>query len=286
VAALAGALVLASTPVTAFARMDGPWLTAVASKDSLFPTGWPAWAWAANLLLPVVLWWSYRTRAARGEARPEDRALVWGGIALVALFVATLPLVAARWALPTQLQISRVFWIVDFLAVLYLLAALMPAGVLQRARTVAAVLLIASCARGAYVMLVEFEDRPLFRVRLADTPWHEAMRWLSRQPVDVHVLADPGHAWKYGTSVRVAAARDVFLEDTKDTALAIYSRDVALRVNERARAIGNFDRLSAERAQALARHYDLDYLVTEHPLPLPVVHRNSQFVVYRLGMGE
>ena len=56
------------------------------------------------------------------------------------------------------------------------------------------------------------------------------------------MLADPGHAWKYGTSVRVSAARDVFLEEVKDSALAIYSRDVASRVVERTAAIGDFAR--------------------------------------------
>ena len=44
------------------------------------------------------------------------------------------------------------------------------------------------------------------------------------------MLADPGHAWKYGTSVRVAGERDVYLEEVKDVALALYSRDVAMRV--------------------------------------------------------
>ena len=88
------------------------------------------------------------------------------------------------------------------------------------------------------------------------------MDWLKQQPLDTHVLADPGHAWKYGTSVRVAAERDVFLEETKDSALAIYSRDVAMRVTERSRAIGDFATLSAERGLELARRYDLDYLVT------------------------
>ncbi len=29
------------------------------------------------------------------------------------------------------------------------------------------------------------------------------------------MLADPGHAFKYGTSVRVSAERDVFLEDVE-----------------------------------------------------------------------
>ena len=28
-------------------RMDDAWLRAVAGKDSLFPSDWPMWAWAA-----------------------------------------------------------------------------------------------------------------------------------------------------------------------------------------------------------------------------------------------
>ena len=72
------------------------------------------------------------------------------------------------------------------------------------------------------------------------------MRWIRAQPIDAHVLADPGHAWKYGTSVRVAAERDVFLEEVKDSAVAIYSRDVAIRVPERMRAVGDFDQMTAD----------------------------------------
>jgi hypothetical protein len=283
-AAIAGAWAVTAGPLAdSFRRMDEPWLAAVASKDSLFPSDWPLWAWAANLGLPALLWWAHRRRTARGEARDEDRALVWGGLALAGLFLATLPLVTARWALPTGLQISRVFWLLDALALVYVLAVLAPRTAPRRARVLACVLLAVSVARGAFVMLVEFPDRPLFRVRLADTAWHDAMRWLSTQPSDVHVLADPGHAWRYGTSVRVAAARDVFLEETKDSALAIYSRDVALRVNERLQAIADFDGLTAARARELAAQYDLDYLVAERPLSLPVAHRNSRFVVYHLG---
>ena len=78
-------------------------------------------------------------------------------------------------------------------------------------------------------MFVERPERALFEVRLVESPWQDAMRWMQGQPRDAHVLADPGHAWKYGTSVRVAAERDVFLEEVKDSAVAIYSRDVAIR---------------------------------------------------------
>ena len=102
------------------------------------------------------------------------------------------------------------------------------------------------------------------------------------QPPDTHVLADPGHGWKYGTSVRVSAERDVLLEEVKDSALAIYSRDVAARVVERTQAVGDFTSLTADRARELARRYDLDFLVTEADLPLPVAYRNAQFRIYAL----
>ena len=53
------------------------------------------------------------------------------------------------------------------------------------------------------------------------------MNWLRAQPVNWHVLADPGHAWKYGSSVRVAARRDTLLESGKDSSMAMYDRDLA-----------------------------------------------------------
>ena len=96
------------------------------------------------------------------------------------------------------------------------------------------------------------------------------------------MLADPGHAWKHGTSVRVSAGRDVFLEEVKDSALAIYSRDVARRVVERTQAVGDFTQLTPERARDLAAQYDLDYLVTTADLPLPIAYQNREFRVYEL----
>ena len=71
------------------------------------------------------------------------------------------------------------------------------------------------------------------------------------------------------SSVRVAAKRDVFLEDVKDSAIAIYSRDVAVRDVERAAAIHDFAALTADDALRLADRYDLNYIVTEAQLPLP-----------------
>jgi hypothetical protein len=137
-------------------------------------------------------------------------------------------------------------------------------------------------ARGAYVMMVERSERALFDTRLPSSPWEDAMAWLARQPPSVHVLADPGHAWKYGTSVRVAAARDVLLEEVKDSAVAIYSRDVAVRVVERIAAIGDFAELTPHGARELADKYDLDYLVVDREMRLPLSYRNERFWIYSL----
>jgi hypothetical protein len=275
-----GAWALLAGPLrTSMTRMDATWLMAVASKDSLFASQWPLWAWLANLGLLAVLWWAYRRRDRISRANPEDAALVWGATALVAFFLLTLPLVIARLAFPVQLQISRVFWLVDAMATVYLLSLLVERRV---AKTVAILLVLVSVSRGAYIMLVERPDRALFSMHLVESPWEDAMRWLSRQPVTAHVLADPGHSWKYGTSVRVSATRDVFLEDVKDSAIAIYSRDVAERVVERAAALGDFTTLTPERARSLATKYDLNYLVTEGRIDLPQAYENGQFRIYSL----
>ena len=282
VAGLAGVWALATGRLLpAFAPMDAVWLEAVASKDSLFATEWPLWAWLANFALLGALWLAHAQRRRRGIASAEEHAVVRGATALVGVFVLTLPLVAARATFPVQLQIPRVFWLVDALAIIYVIGAMKPGT--RRLAALATLLVLFSVGRGGYVMLVERPERPLFATTIGDTPWEDAMRWVARQPTGVHVLADPGHAWKYGTSVRVAAGRDVFLEEVKDSAIAIYSRDVAARVVERTRAIGDFGGLDAERARSLARQYGLDYLVTEADLPLPVAYRNDRFRIYALN---
>ena len=82
------------------------------------------------------------------------------------------------------------------------------------------------------------------------------------------------------------ARRDVLLEGVKDAAIAIYSRDSALRVTDRRHAIGDFNTMTDARAQALAATYALDYLLTEQPLQLPLVHTEGRLKLYRLGTGE
>jgi hypothetical protein len=261
--------------------MDDVWLQAVASKDSLFADQWPAWAWFANLGLLALLWGAHLARRRRGVATVEDTGLVLGATALVALFLLTFPFVLARNAFVVEFQISRVFWLVDFLALAYLVAAIGAARP-HAARAVALVLLAISVGRAGYVIFIEHPERPLVALHVPASPWEDAMEWLARQPLDIQVLADPGHAWKYGTSVRVSASRDVFLEEVKDAALAIYSHDVAARVVERTRVIGDFSQLTAEKARSIASRYDVDYLVTTAELPLPLAYRNSEFQIYAL----
>ena len=262
--------------------MDSVWLQAVASKDSLFADQWPLWAWGANLGMLALLWWTYRARASRALVSDADRGLVWGATALVAIFLLTMPFVLARMAFVVQFQISRVFWLIDFLATVYLLSAIHT--IRPRAgQALAALLLAVSIGRATYVTLVEHPERELFALHLAATPWEDAMRWVRQQPIDAHVLADPGHAWKHGTSVRVSGERDVFLEEVKDSAIAMYSRDVAVRVVERTGAVGDFTQLTADKARELAARYDLDLLVTPAELPLPQVYANSQFHIYALS---
>jgi hypothetical protein len=190
--------------------------------------------------------------------------------------------VAAHVAVAVQFQLSRVFWVVDLLVAIYGLAAFGESLSARGVKVLAMVLLAFSIARGTFIIQREHAERSLFQLSLPDTPWTDAMRWIARQPIDVHVLADPGHSWKYGSSVRVAAERDVLLEDVKDSAIAMYNRDLAVRVVERRRALGDFPSLSSEAARALAARYDLNYLVTEGALDLPEVYRNAQFRIYVL----
>ena len=279
---LAAALAALAWLMVAGTRMDPLWVEALDGRNFIFANGWPLWAWAANVGLLGALWLAHLVRRRRGTATPEDAALVWGATALVAVFLVTLPAVAAHLALAVQFQFSRVFWVVDLLVAMYGLAAIGESLRARQAMALALLLAAFSVTRAVYVMTHEHAERNLFEVSLPESPWLDAMRWLGRQPLDAHVLADPGHAFKYGASVRVAAGRDVLLEDDKDAAVAMYSRPIAERVVERRHALANFTALTAPEARALAERYDLNYLVTEAALPLPEVYRNARFRIYAL----
>jgi hypothetical protein len=285
IAAAAAAWAVLAGPLRGrFVVMDDVWLQAVASKDSLFATEWPLSAWAVNLGTLGLLWLAYRFRAARGQAGPEERGLAWGAIALVGVFLITLPAVGAHVAFPVQLQISRVFWLVDLVATVVIVGALAESSWLVRLGrpALAACLAALAAGRGGYILFVEHPERPLFRLHLEDSPWHEAMRFVATLPKDALVLADSGHAWRYGTSVRVSGGRDVFIEETKDSAVAIYSREVAERVVERIRALGDLSTRAPEDIERLGEQYGVTHVVTEGRLPLPAVFENARFRVYAL----
>ena len=257
--------------------MDAAWLSAISTKDYLFPHEWPAYAWLFNLLPAAAVagaLWRMRGLSA------EMRGLLAGALVLTLFFLATLPFVAMRYALAVQMQIPRVFWLVELMAFIAIALALARAH--WRAPALAAsLLLVFSIARGAAIVATEGEGA-LVRVDLPRSEWTGAMNWLRAQPVGVHVLADPGHAWRYDSSVRIAAERDVFHEDVKDAAIAMYDRDVAMRVVERRALTDNFPSKTAAEILSLARAYELDYLVTEERLDLPLAYENTRFRIYAL----
>jgi hypothetical protein len=281
---LAGLWAATAGPLAgALVRLDPAWRALLDTRDTLFAHEWPWSAWLANLGTAAVWAWAYTERRRHGAATPTDRGLLAGGAALLGAFLITLPLSALGIWLFVELQISRVFWVVDFMATVYVLSAVELRWRKPRViRAVAATLAVLSIARGVYILQVERAERSIFAFDVPASPWRDAMDWLAQTPLDTHVLADPGHAWKYGTSVRVSAGRDVFHEEVKDTAIAIYSRAVAMRVIERGAALENFDQLTAGSARQLAGRYDLDYLVTTGALDLPVAHLSPPFTIYKL----
>jgi len=149
-------------------------------------------------------------------------------------------------------------------------------------RWVPIAVVLAAVSRGVYIMQVERPERRVVQIAAPEDPWTDVMRWLRQTPPDTHVLADPDHAFRYGSSARVLGERDLYLENGKDTALAIYSRSVASRVLERAQALGDFATLTPGTARTLAAKYDLDYLISERPVDLPRVYANGRFNVYAL----
>jgi hypothetical protein len=266
-----------------FVRMDDAWLHVLREKDYLFPTDWPLYAWVLNLSYMLIVVAIHRRRRIEGIRAAGEGALVWGLATLLLVFAISVPLTAGRLAIAVQLQVTRVFWLIDLAAMTFLAWWLTDAARRHRSaiRVVAATALIVfSASRGVY--LLAQPGRSLVQSRLEPTPWVTAMQWLRAQPKDWHVLADPGHAWKYGVAVRIAAERDTVLEWGKDTALAMYDRDVAMRVAERADALGEFDRLTAEAARTLAERFDIDVTVVARPhtIALPVLYENGQFMIY------
>lgn len=266
------------------APMDAEWLATLVTKDYLFPLEWPADVWLVNLAYAPVIVAIHRRRRAAGILVWGETGLVIGCLSLLLVFGLTLPFNAARAAIVVQLQIPRVFWMLDLLATIYVVWALAEgrAGTALRARVTAAVIAAASLARGSYVMFVKFPDRPIAELAIADDDWGRAMAWARSTPTDSGWMADPMHAVRYGTSLRVAGERDVFVEAVKDTAIGMYERHVAIRTRDRLAELTDFEAMTPARARGLAARYGLDYLISEQPLDLPIAFQSGALRVYRL----
>jgi hypothetical protein len=280
--AIAAAWIVTRGPLAGrLVNMDAAWLAVIADKDYLFPLSWPVDAWLTNLVaIPIiVLCWRARRRA--GLLVDRETALVSGAMGLVVFFLCWLPFNAAHVALAVQLQASRLFWMLDLLATMYLVWIAADRSP-RRALVAAALLTLLTTARGVYICFVQFPGRPVFALDLQHRDWRDAMAWARQTPTSSGWLADPLHATRYGSSLRVAGQRDVFIEQLKDTALAMYDRDVAMRVADRERALRSVAWNSPDGARALARRYDLDYLLTEDRIDLPLAHQAGSIFIYRL----
>jgi hypothetical protein len=267
------------------APMDGEWLATLATKDYLFPLQWPAAAWLVNLgYIPIILILLRRRRDA-GVVAPREIGMVVGCLALVVIFAIAIVLHNWHIALAIQLQPARIFWMLDFLAITYVVWLICEDATVspRRAALGTTVVVLLTIVRGGYVAMVRFPERPMFALGVRDDDWGRVMGW-ARTSGDRGSgwLADPFHAAIYGTSVRVAGHRDVFVEAIKDSAIGMYDRPVAMRTRDRIAALGNFSTLTADHARALASQYALDYLVTEQALDLPVAFRSGRLTVYRL----
>lgn len=264
------------------APMDDEWLYILAEKDYLFILEWPAYAWLFNLGYVAIVAVIYRQRRRADVVGAQEQALVLGSGALLLVFVAALIGQAFHIALAFQLQPARLFLIFDFLATAYVVWALaqIPRRAPLGAVVVSAIVIAFSCARGAYVLWEA--QRPPVQIALPDGDWRRVMEWAKTTPKESHWLADPYHAILYGSSVRVAGERDVFVEAVKDAALGIYDRRIAERTAERRDELEGFAGMTPERARSLAADYQLDYMVTEHSQDLPLVFESGSLRVYRL----
>lgn len=267
--------------------MDAEWLAVLGDRDYLFSAEWPLYAWISNLAYPAAIIAIYRRRVRIGAAVAGESSLVAGLVALVVTFLVTIPLTEMHIAFFVQAQANRVFWPIGAVATIYVswwvMADLARRWPVRARQGLVTLLTLLAIGRGIYVL---YETRrPLVQFSAATDEWMQAMRWLRTQPASWHVLADPGHAWKYGTSVRVAALRDTPLEAGKDPAMALYDRDLAIRVADRARALSGFDAwTTVEDVRRVSSRYDLDVFVdqTDRSFELPILFRNDTFVVYDL----
>lgn len=285
--AVAAALALWRGPLAGrLAPMDADWLAVIADRDYLFPLAWPVDVWVTNLVAIPVILLCWRARARARLTVTGETPLAVGALALAVVFFAWLPLSAAHVAIAVQLQVTRVFWLIEFLGTVYFVWALAEGAAARpssrRAAVAAAVILALSTARGVYSCFIQFPDRQIVSMDIQHTDWRDAMAWAQTTPPGSGWLADPHHAALYGSTVRAAAHRDVLIDLLKDPAIAMYDRTIAMRLADRERALAVLAWDTPDGARALARRYGLDYLVIDRPLDLPLAHQAGSLFVYRI----
>ena len=268
-------------------RMDSDWLAVIADKDYLFPMAWPLNAWVTNLVsLPIIVW-AWRARRRAGLLFAEETGIVFGALALAAVFAVSLPLDAARVALAVQLQVGRVFWMLDILATIYVVWVLaegreMAPKVQRRASLAASVLIVLSVVRGTYNMSssspIARSWRSTSSIRIGARRWrglephrHQPDGWRTRCTPRSTVRA-------YGPRVTVMCC--LMRRRTRRSPSTIAASPCAWRTDAGLSKENAWNRV--EGAQALARRYGLDYLVTSGSVDLPVAYRAGSLTVYRL----
>jgi hypothetical protein len=280
-AVIGSVLAVTAGPLSAdLTRMDREWLAAIGEKD-LYPFEWPFDAWLTNLVTVPVIFYGWRARRRAGVLVPGEAALAAGALALFVLFLCWLPFNEARVALAVQVQLSRVFWILDIFATIYLVWWLAERGPVAP-RIVASLLALLSLGRGVYTGYVQFPDRQLFAIDVQHEDWRDAMAFARTTDPASGWLADPNHAAKYGASLRATGNRDVLIEALKDPAIAMYDRPTAMRLADRQRALQSLRWDTPDGARALARRFGLDYVVIDRELDLPLVHQSGSLFVYKL----
>jgi hypothetical protein len=72
------------------------------------------------------------------------------------------------------------------------------------------------------------------------------------------------------------------VEAVKDAAIGMYDRSIAVRTEARLREIDAFTDMTAAAATRIGVEYDMDFLVTEARLDLPLAFESGALRVYRL----
>ncbi|MEZ5283566.1 MAG: hypothetical protein R2712_01910 [Vicinamibacterales bacterium] len=205
-----------------------------------------------------------------GRGHPRDAGLLAGAVTLLLGFLVTLPLVAADSAIFVQLQISRVFWLLDLLGTLVLVGVLVDSPATPAARRwrpiVAGLVMAAAVGRRIFVAGVEQRDRPVIALTLPESDWTHVVRWVATQPAGTCVARGSGAC----VEVRRAAPlqRAGRLYGRRSGRCPRHDRGSADRVIARQAALGPFDTLDAAHAR-VARRAALDFLVVDRDMDLP-----------------